>query len=185
MTLPRTLVRHAGPAQAACVIRTSYRDFYTVWRFWRFLFSSNLCGLNTAKEIDSRRLHHPYSPISSSNLRTTRSSSAALARRADAAPTFSADCESHVGASRSTILELGRGHLVHGWAPSATSSRPARTPVPHPPPAVRPAPRPLAPAWWRSLPSLYGRATRGIPTTSRRGRGCSTTSRSGLEQRAR
>jgi hypothetical protein len=45
-------------AWAACVIRVSYMDFYTVWRFWRFLFSSNLRGLNTAKEIDSRRLHH-------------------------------------------------------------------------------------------------------------------------------
>src|SRR2546427_11874318 len=31
--------------RAVCVIRTSYRVFYTVWRFWRFLFSSNLRGL--------------------------------------------------------------------------------------------------------------------------------------------
>jgi hypothetical protein len=44
--------------RAVCVIRTSYRVFYTVWRFWRFLFSSNLSGLNNAQEIDSRRLHH-------------------------------------------------------------------------------------------------------------------------------
>jgi hypothetical protein len=33
-------------------------DFYTVWRFWRFVSSSNLRGLNAAKQIDSRRLHH-------------------------------------------------------------------------------------------------------------------------------
>src|SRR5260221_5568010 len=31
---------------AACVIRPSHRDFYTVWRF---LFCSNLRGLNTAQ----------------------------------------------------------------------------------------------------------------------------------------
>jgi hypothetical protein len=49
--------------RAVCVIRTSYRVFYTVWRFWRFLFSSNLSGLNNAQEIDSRRLHHSNTTI--------------------------------------------------------------------------------------------------------------------------
>jgi hypothetical protein len=40
-----------------CVIRTCYRAFYTVWRFWRFLFSRNLRGLSAARKNDSRRLH--------------------------------------------------------------------------------------------------------------------------------
>jgi len=57
---PHVSPRNSGGA--TCVMRTRYRVFCMVWRFRRFLFSSNLLGLNTAKEIDSRRLHHSWRP---------------------------------------------------------------------------------------------------------------------------